>query len=130
MTADRTPLSSRISDEYRTKNFSHINVTTTEGDNGEIKVSEAAWTKVSSLLDSIVDGKAFYMTKNGYFGFTEDLCQEGDDVYVFCGGEVPFIVRAIGDGYFAFHGETYVHGLMDGEVMGWENQQIEQLSPT
>jgi len=134
LTADRTPLSSRISDDYRTKNFGHIDVMVPDKGKGAglaLKVSDAAWAKVSSMLDLIVDGKVLYITRNGYLGFTEELCREGDDVYVFCGGEVPFVVRATGDGFFAFHGETYVHGLMDGEVMGWlggDDQQIEELS--
>ncbi|CAN8105507.1 unnamed protein product [Discula destructiva] len=126
LTADRTPLSSRISDDYRNKNFSHISVTVPRADgNGTTQISEAAWAKVSSLLDSIVDGKVFYITRNGYFGFTEELCQEDDHVYTLCGGEVPFIVRSIGDGSFLFHGETYVHGLMDGEVQGWQKEVAE-----
>lgn len=128
LTANRTPLSGRINDEYRTKIFAHIDVTASQDDGAKKKISEADWAKVSSLLKNIVDGKVFYITEHGYLGFAEESCQKGDDVYVFCGGEVPFIVRLIGEGLFAFHGETYVHGLMDGEVMQWKNLKLERLN--
>ena len=40
----------------------------------------------------------------------------GDEVFVLFGGQVLYVLRAVG-GAYRFLGECYVHGLMDGEVL-------------
>lgn len=40
----------------------------------------------------------------------------GDLIILACGGRVPLVVRADGDGYHEFVGEAYIHGVMDGEA--------------
>lgn len=41
----------------------------------------------------------------------------GDNVYVLMGADMPVIVRQVGSNYVTFGGETYVHGVMDGEIL-------------
>jgi hypothetical protein len=40
-----------------------------------------------------------------------------DILCIFLGGNVPFILRPLGDGSYELVGEAYVHGVMDGEFM-------------
>ena len=49
-------------------------------------------------------------------GLAPPGAQTGDRVCVFLGGEVPFVLRKKDDRY-KFIGESYVHGIMDEEVM-------------
>ncbi len=43
--------------------------------------------------------------------------REGDSVCILYGGCTPYVLRDIGDGYHRFIGETYVHGILRGEMM-------------
>lgn len=57
------------------------------------------------------------MTKKGYLGLVPKGAQKGDRVAVRMGSETPFILRKRSAGGFEVIGETYVHGIMDGEVI-------------
>jgi hypothetical protein len=51
--------------------------------------------------------------------------RRGDEVVVFVGACVPFIVRGLkGGGASELVGETYVHGIMRGEVMDMEDVRV------
>ncbi|KAH8592869.1 hypothetical protein B0O99DRAFT_629186 [Bisporella sp. PMI_857] len=67
--------------------------------------------------------RAFFVTEKGYMGLGPSSMEEGDLVYVLSGGQVPFILRPtrLAEG-FSLVGESYVHGIMDGEatVLGIE----------
>jgi hypothetical protein len=61
--------------------------------------------------------RAFFVTEKGYIGLGPSNMEEGDLVYVLSGGQVPFILRPTTlEGGFSLVGETYVHGIMDGEA--------------
>ena len=62
--------------------------------------------------------KRLFKTDTGYMGLAHRSCQVGDQVYVLMGGDTPFILRPLGGTFFGFGGESYVHGLMDGEILG------------
>ncbi|PQE20174.1 Heterokaryon incompatibility protein [Rutstroemia sp. NJR-2017a BBW] len=67
--------------------------------------------------------RAFFVTEKGYMGLGPLSMVEGDLVYVLSGGQVPFILRpTISAEGFALVGESYIHGIMDGEatVLGIE----------
>ncbi|KAK5126120.1 hypothetical protein LTR85_011475 [Meristemomyces frigidus] len=68
--------------------------------------------------------RRLYRTAKGYFGAGPTHIQEGDVVCVLFGGETPFLLRRREgvDGYLLV-GETYVHGIMDGEAL--DERQIE-----
>lgn len=42
----------------------------------------------------------------------------GDKVYVLMGGEMPSVLSPLGGEYFGYGGDAYVHGIMDGEMLG------------
>ena len=72
-------------------------------------------------------GRRFFITKRGYFGLAPKGAESGDRIVVVFGSEVPFIMRkhSSGGGYELL-GETYVHGIMGGEVIKeWQNGETE-----
>jgi hypothetical protein len=81
-----------------------------------------------SLRDMIIN-QAFLITKEGYIGIGPPTVTPGDEIWVLCGGQVPFILKpraenghatrlgkVTNDG-FTFVGDAYVHGIMYGEAL-------------
>ncbi|KAK4124701.1 HET-domain-containing protein [Parathielavia appendiculata] len=58
-----------------------------------------------------------FLTQNGHVGIASGETKAGDMVVIFCGGRIPFILRPLGQpkDKFAFIGEAYCDGIMDGE---------------
>ena len=61
--------------------------------------------------------KRFFVDEGGWIGLAPSGALEGDEICLFLGAQVPFVVRKRGDGKYRFIGECYVHGIMDGELM-------------
>lgn len=61
-------------------------------------------------------GRRLFVSEAGYFGLAPPNARKGDQVAVLFGAETPFILRRAGSG-FQVVGESYVHGLMDGEAI-------------
>jgi hypothetical protein len=61
--------------------------------------------------------KRMFKTETGYMGIAHRSVEIGDKVYVFMGGEMLFVLRPFVGNYFGFGGESYVHGIMDGEML-------------
>jgi hypothetical protein len=57
-----------------------------------------------------------FHTVHGYMGLGPGAMQPGDIVCVLFGAGVPYILRPQ-DNYYRLVGESYVHGLMDGEAL-------------
>lgn len=80
--------------------------------------------------------KRMFKTETGYMGIAHRSVEIGDKVFVLMGGEMPFVLRPFGGNYFGFGGESYVHGIMDGEMLaiaranreGLESANIKDLS--
>ncbi|KAI0189593.1 heterokaryon incompatibility protein-domain-containing protein, partial [Xylaria flabelliformis] len=64
---------------------------------------------------SSVGGRRIFTTKRGYLGLANASVQRGDRLYVFLGGRMPVVLRAVEDG-FRFVCECYTHGIMFGEA--------------
>jgi hypothetical protein len=65
----------------------------------------------------------FYITEKGYMGVGPRCTKPGDRVCILFGGSMPYIIRPTShsDDEYLFLGPTYVHGMMDGEVIdAWE----------
>lgn len=62
-----------------------------------------------------------FRTENGYLGLGPSSIREGDQVWILDGGRVPFVLRPLSSGTdcprYRFLGESYVHGVMYGDVM-------------
>ncbi|KAI1753350.1 heterokaryon incompatibility protein-domain-containing protein [Xylaria castorea] len=73
------------------------------------------------------------VTKNGYMGLVPPLTHVGDLVSIFYGGDAPYLVRSetnpvaakkIGVLRCRLVGECYMHGMMDGEMVGPGNTPL------
>ncbi|KAF2799470.1 hypothetical protein K505DRAFT_265542, partial [Melanomma pulvis-pyrius CBS 109.77] len=62
-------------------------------------------------------GRSFFTTAQGYMGTGPPYAKNGDVVCIFQGAKMPFLLRKDGEGYLLV-GESFVLGLMDGEVEG------------
>ncbi|KAF4857009.1 Heterokaryon incompatibility protein 6, OR allele [Colletotrichum siamense] len=67
-------------------------------------------------LEKYALGRRFFITKKGYMGLAPLGAQSGDNVVVLFGSHVPFILRSREAGHYEVVGETYVSGIMKGEV--------------
>lgn len=66
-----------------------------------------------------MEGKRPYVTKNGYLGMGPGHSKPGDNVVVFHGDTIPYVVRPVpekGDKMYLLMGEAYCDGIMDGEL--------------
>ncbi|OCK72955.1 hypothetical protein K432DRAFT_340879, partial [Lepidopterella palustris CBS 459.81] len=71
-------------------------------------------------------GRKFFVTKRGYFGLAPKEAKTGDRITVLFGLDVPLVCRKKEDSGYKVVGESYVHGLMEGELIEkWENGQVE-----
>ncbi|KAF3803244.1 hypothetical protein GCG54_00013351 [Colletotrichum gloeosporioides] len=68
-------------------------------------------------LEKYALGRRFFITKKGYMGLAPIGAQIGDNVVVLFGSHVPFILRGRETGHYEVVGETYVSGIMKGEVL-------------
>lgn len=75
-----------------------------------------AGDRPSRFADVILNQHTFFTTPDGYMGIGSRTMQVGDDVCLFFGGEVLFLLRPVGEVYLLI-GECYVHGLMHGEAV-------------
>jgi hypothetical protein len=69
------------------------------------------------ILSRNVERRAF-ITSKGIMGIGPAILQEGDVVAIFCGTDVPLLLRPCDGGVYKLVGEAYVDGIMDGEAMG------------
>ena len=133
LTADRTALSPRINDEYRSQYFTafhgwSLHASTSEGQS----LPPPAWVEISKDIGTIIEDKDVFVTAKGHLGLGHEGFQVGDVVSIFTGGEVPFLLRETtpkNKNAFRFLSECYVHGVMDGEVMNDPKRNpLEQIS--
>ncbi|RAH52211.1 HET-domain-containing protein [Aspergillus piperis CBS 112811] len=78
-----------------------------------------------SMLNSAIERATSYrrlmISSKGYIGLVPPKTQEGDLVCVLFGCSVPVILRKQGSHYILI-GESYVHGIMDGEAIQMMNE--------
>ncbi|RYP69512.1 hypothetical protein DL769_005259 [Monosporascus sp. CRB-8-3] len=83
------------------------------------------WQRYLLTTTRVVDMLPF-LTRQGYLGMAHGHAKAGDEVVVFCGGRIPFVLRPLksklgvsgrSEQLFSFVGEAYCHGIMDGEIL-------------
>ena len=72
-----------------------------------------------------LQAQAPFVTETGYIGIGREGIVEGDELHLVQGSETPFILRKT-DGRYELVCETYVHGIMDGELVD-DNTEFEWL---
>ena len=73
---------------------------------------------LDSMIKKRIDGKIF-VTENSRLGMASDKVFRGDIITMLLGGQVPIILRPLDETtrQYAFVGECYVHGFIDGESL-------------
>jgi hypothetical protein len=69
------------------------------------------------------NGLTLFVTQSGFMGIGRQEVAKSDDVVIFCGGNVPYVVRRVNANIkrlrrqrFEMVGECYIESLMHGEV--------------
>jgi hypothetical protein len=77
------------------------------------------WVGIASIrLGNVAMGRRLITTEKGYIGMAINKARQGDLLVVALGATVPFVLRPNEqDGTYAFVGETYIHGIMEGEAI-------------
>ncbi|RFU26826.1 hypothetical protein B7463_g9508, partial [Scytalidium lignicola] len=71
-------------------------------------------------------GRLLSRTSKSYLAFVPFSTLPGDQVVIFSGGRVPFVLRST-DNMFQLLGPCYIHGIMDGEAFPKDKRQCEDL---
>ena len=64
-----------------------------------------------------LDELRLFRTESGLVGKGPQTVVAGDEVWVFPGGSVPFLLRCLRRGKYSLVGHAYVHGIMHGELV-------------
>ncbi|RYP64543.1 hypothetical protein DL769_006620 [Monosporascus sp. CRB-8-3] len=80
----------------------------------------------AALARNFCLSRAFVVTANRRLGIGPAGTREGDEIAVMFGGGVPYVLRKReGDVGYLFVGESYIHGLMNGEAIGaWKRGEL------
>ena len=70
-----------------------------------------------------LDRQSAFLTETGYIGIGHPETVIGDEVHLVQGSDTPFVLRKTDDRYELI-GKTYVHGIMDGELVD-DNTEFE-----
>jgi hypothetical protein len=71
---------------------------------------------IAHSIFAAILGRSYFITERGYMGLGDP--KVGDQVWVLCGGDIPFILRPSREplAHYLIR-DCYVHGIMDGEAM-------------
>lgn len=76
---------------------------------------------MASIEDSLFQRRLF-LCRTGVVGLGPPVVETGDQCCLFAGGQVPYVIRPLGESSYLFVGECYISGIMDGEAV--ENHEI------
>jgi hypothetical protein len=65
----------------------------------------------------VAANRKYFVSKQGYLGLGPLGSKAGDLVVILFGLDMPFVLRPVDGGQYRIIGETYLHGVMDGEFM-------------
>jgi hypothetical protein len=66
------------------------------------------------------------LTHEGLLGLVPDDAEIDDEVAIFLGGPIPFVLRKR-EGDFRLIGTAYIDGVMNGEALHWDNWGTEEI---
>ncbi|KAF2170437.1 hypothetical protein M409DRAFT_19258 [Zasmidium cellare ATCC 36951] len=76
-------------------------------------------TRVSEVFERMCNSRRFFRTaRQGSIGIGPNFMRPRDKVVVVHGCRAPIIIRPLDEETHSVVGECYVHGIMNGEVMG------------
>jgi hypothetical protein len=103
------------------KAYSEAVASVTAGDRDMRFTTPAGLFKTQTL--TVSRQRRFAVTNTGFMSLVPSCTEIGDEIYILSGVTVPFILRACGEGLtakaqkFQLIGDSYVHGVMDGELV-------------
>ena len=82
------------------------------------KLQSLKWRKGFAVeaMSLACKGRRFYRSHKGFMGLAPNIAKEGDKICLILGCCTPLIIRGGGPN-FSLVGESYVHGVMNGELM-------------
>jgi hypothetical protein len=63
-------------------------------------------------------GRKYFVSRRGYLGVGPSMTSPDDVIAIILSLDTPLVLKAIGKDHYQIVGEAYVHGIMDGELMG------------
>lgn len=100
-------------------------------ENLKVRRPGQTYRQMQIAFEAAVKGRRFGTTPKRYMGLFPRGTNPGDEICIFSGGHVPFVVRRqVTSGLYQLVGECYVHGIMKGEAMqmrGLEMKDIELI---
>ncbi|KPI35740.1 uncharacterized protein AB675_1296 [Cyphellophora attinorum] len=78
-------------------------------------------------LDVLFSTAALCRTRKGYLGWVSPSAREDDIVCLFQGAAAPWLIRPRPDGTFLLISEAYIHGIMYGEALDWDDADWEDI---
>lgn len=83
--------------------------------NGEKLLSSLVGDVMPGRILASTTGRRLCVSDHGHICLCHQNCIEGDELWLIMGADMPFVLRKLETGMYHFMGETYVHGIMDGE---------------
>ena len=71
---------------------------------------------IAEEWSNTIFNRRFYTSGHAIMGLCSNTSQVGDAIVILAGCDIPVILRKTDGEKWKFHGESYVHGFMDGEV--------------
>lgn len=112
-------------------NFSRIDTLANQANLGADISNNIA--RVTLSVETFTTGQRLIITNSGHPGLAPSnsnpsipVYADRDEIFVFPGGKMPFILRPVGERHvpqlglrlcYSFVGECYLHGFMDGQAM-------------
>ncbi|TID14537.1 hypothetical protein E2P81_ATG08489 [Venturia nashicola] len=72
----------------------------------------------------------FCSTRKGLLGWLPQAAKEGDNICIFAGANAPFVIRDRRNGTYELLGDAYIHGIMYGEALQWEDSEWKDIKLT
>jgi hypothetical protein len=91
-------------------------------------IDQSLIEQVMIIMYIVGTGRRLIITRNGYLGLGPAYTRSGDITAILPGCSVPMILRRSGD-EFTVVGDSYVHGIMNGEAVADLQTSINMLEP-
>lgn len=103
----------------------------------ESYIDKGTHSRLTLSLHGLVPNSAFFITASGYLGIGSSHIQKGDEVCIFGGGRVPFVIssqdKLPSEGSepksrsFSLISNVYVHGIMRGEAVVRNKAKVQTI---
>lgn len=82
---------------------------------------------IIAMISEYETARTFFTAEEKYVGIGPQGLQNDDEVWVVRGAHVPYVFRRMASGKYRLLGESYVHGIMDGEILEREGVKSQWL---